>query len=117
MAGSNRQVRGKGAKKRTVKRKNIAGELVAAMREAASIAGGRSAPAAVHEFSLPLAVDVRAVRAATGLSRTEFARRYALDARALQDWEQGRRLPDRAARAYLKVIARKPKAVEEALAS
>jgi putative transcriptional regulator len=35
----------------------------------------------------------------------------------LQDWEQGRRRPDRAARAYLKVIAKKPKAVEEALAS
>jgi len=37
--------------------------------------------------------------------------------RALQDWEQGRRKPDRAARAYLKVIAHQPKAVEKALAS
>jgi putative transcriptional regulator len=57
------------------------------------------------------------IRLATGLSRAEFAKKYALDARALQDWEQGRRKPDRAARAYLKVIAHKPKAVEEALAS
>jgi putative transcriptional regulator len=100
-----------------MKRKNIASELVEAMREAAAIAQGRAEPAATHHFPLPLDIDVRAVRAATGLSRTEFARRFALDPRALQDWEQGRRRPDRAARAYLTVIARRPDAVTEALAS
>ena len=100
-----------------MKRKNIAGELVDAMREASAIARGETTPAATRTFPLPLEVDVRAVRAATGLSRTEFARRFALDPRALQDWEQGRRRPDRAARAYLTVIARRPAAVEEALAS
>jgi putative transcriptional regulator len=98
-------------------RKNVAGELVDAMREAAAIAKGEAAPAAVHRFPLPLEVDVRAVRKATGLSRSEFARRFALDPRALQDWEQGRRRPDRAARAYLIVIAKHPEAVVEALAS
>ena len=100
-----------------MKRKNVADELVVAMREAAAIAQGETKPAAVHQFPLALDVDVRAVRAATGLSRTEFARRFALDPRALQDWEQGRRRPDRAARAYLTVIARHPEAVVEALAS
>ena len=39
-------------------------------------------PAAVHRFPLPLEVDVRAVRAVTGLSRAESARRFALDPRA-----------------------------------
>ena len=100
-----------------MKRKNVADELVEAMREAAEIAEGNVKPAAVHQFPLPLDVDVRAVRAETGLSRTEFARRFALDPRALQDWEQGRRRPDRAARAYLTVISRHPEAVVEALAS
>jgi len=100
-----------------MKRNNVSNELVEAMREAAAIAQGESAPAATHHFPLPLDVDVRAVRAATGLSRTEFARRFALDPRALQDWEQGRRRPDRAARAYLTVIARHPETVAEALAS
>jgi putative transcriptional regulator len=100
-----------------MKRKNVANELVEAMREAAEIAEGKAQPAAVHQFPLPLDVDVRAVRAVTGLSRTEFARRFALDPRALQDWEQGRRRPDRAARAYLTVIAHRPEAVVEALAS
>lgn len=100
-----------------MKRKNVASELVEAMREATEIAESKMKRAAVHHFPLPLDVDVRAVRAATGLSRAEFARRFALDPRALQDWEQGRRRPDRAARAYLTVIARHPDAVIEALAS
>jgi putative transcriptional regulator len=98
-------------------RKSIAEELVEAMREAAAIAQGEAEPAAVREYLLPLDVDVRAVRAGTGLSRAEFARRFALDPRALQDWEQGRRRPDRAARAYLTVIAHAPQTVVEALAS
>jgi putative transcriptional regulator len=100
-----------------MKRKDVTGEVLEAMREAVEIAEGKANPAAVHHFPLPLDVDVRAVRAETGLSRTEFARRFALDPRALQDWEQGRRRPDRAARAYLTVIARYPEAVVEALAS
>src|ERR1035437_4573124 len=100
-----------------MKRKNVADELVVAMREAAAIAQGEAEPAAVHQFPLPLEVDVRAVRAATGLSRTEFAKRFALDPRALQRSEEGRRRPDRAARAYLTVISRHPEAVVEALAS
>jgi putative transcriptional regulator len=99
-----------------MKRRNIGDELVEAMREVAAIAQGEAQPAAVHQFPLSLDVDVRAVRVGTGLSRAEFARRFALDARALQDWEQGRRRPDRAARAYLTVIARHPEAVVDALA-
>ena len=56
-------------------------------------------------------------KSSTRRSRAGPARRFALDPRALQDWEQGRRRPDRAARAYLTVIARHPEAVVEALAS
>lgn len=100
-----------------MKRKNVAGELLEAMREAAAIAEGKIKPARVTTFKPSIALEIRQIRLATGLSRAEFARRYALDARALQDWEQGRRRPDRAARAYLTVIAHRPKAVEEALAS
>jgi putative transcriptional regulator len=101
-----------------MKRKNIANELVEAMREVAAISEGKVAPAAVHHIPvLPDEVDVRAIRLGMGLSRAEFARRFALDPRALQDWEQGRRKPDRAARAYLFVISRQAEAVLTALAS
>lgn len=100
-----------------MKRKNVSAELVDAMREAAAIAEGKVKPARVTKFKPSIALEIRQIRLATGLSRAEFCRRYALDVRALQDWEQGRRRPDRAARAYLTVIARKPKEVEDALAS
>jgi putative transcriptional regulator len=100
-----------------MKRKNVTNEFIEAMREAAEIAEGKIKPARVTKFKPSIATEIRLIRIETGLSRAEFCRRYALDPRAMQDWEQGRRRPDRAARAYLKVIARKPKAVEEALAS
>ena len=64
----------------------------------------------------PSAERILALRKRMKLSRREFADRFGLDARAVQDWEQGRRLPDRAARVLLTVIERDPKAVERALA-
>ncbi|MCY4642826.1 MAG: transcriptional regulator [Gammaproteobacteria bacterium] len=45
------------------------------------------------------------------LSRQKFADRFGLDARALQDWEQDRRVPDHAARVLLTVIDCDPEAV------
>jgi putative transcriptional regulator len=66
-------------------------------------------------YDVPPAVDVREVRARTGLSQTEFANRYGFNRRSLQDWEQGRRTPDSAARAYLLVITHNPAAVDKAL--
>ncbi len=64
----------------------------------------------------PSAERILALRKRMKLSRQKFADRFGLDARAVQDWEQGRRLPDRAARVLLTVIERDPKAVERALA-
>ena len=49
------------------------------------------------------------------LSRQKFADRFRLDARALQDWEHGRRVPDRAAPVLLTVIDHDPEAVVRAL--
>ncbi|MFZ1104591.1 MAG: transcriptional regulator [Hyphomicrobiaceae bacterium] len=50
-----------------------------------------------------------------GLSQAEFARIFHIPAGTLRDWEQHRREPDQAARAYLEVIARNPDAVVAAL--
>ena len=57
-----------------------------------------------------------AIIADPGASPVRFAARFGLDARAVQDWEQGRRAPDRAARVLLTVIDRDPEAVVRALA-
>jgi putative transcriptional regulator len=55
------------------------------------------------------------IRWQLGLSQTEFAELFRIPAGTLRDWEQHRREPDQAARAYLEVIARNPGAVLEAL--
>jgi len=59
--------------------------------------------------------QVRIIRRALGLSQEEFAARYHIPIGTLRDWEQGRVEPDKAARAYLKVIAREPDTVRDAL--
>ena len=65
----------------------------------------------------PSAERIRALRKRLRLSRERFAERFGLDARAIQDWEQGRRVPDRAARVLLTVIDREPEAVIRALSA
>jgi putative transcriptional regulator len=68
-----------------------------------------------RQVEVPDFVDVKAVREKSGLTQAEFARRYGISPRSLQEWEQGRRQPEGAVRAYLLVIDRNPRAVESAL--
>ena len=65
----------------------------------------------------PKPIDVKAIRKRVKMSQAEFSRAYRIGKRALQEWEQGGRQPDSAARAYLTVIARAPAVVRQALAS
>ena len=59
--------------------------------------------------------QVKVIRRALGLSQEQFAARFRIPLGTLRDWEQGRKEPDAAARAYLMVIGRNPSAVSEAL--
>ena len=70
----------------------------------------------VRRVKVPDRINVREIRSALGLSQSDFAKRFGFNPRSLQDWEQGRRAPEGATRAYLTVIQRNPRAVEEALA-
>jgi putative transcriptional regulator len=63
----------------------------------------------------PKPIDVRAIRKGVKMSQAEFSRAYGISKRALQEWEQGGRQPDSAARAYLTVIAKEPRMVRRAL--
>jgi putative transcriptional regulator len=65
--------------------------------------------------SFPGAVDVKAIRAKTGLSQAEFAKRYGFNVRTLQDWESSGAQPPSPVRAYLTVIGRFPGMVAKAL--
>ncbi|MEK7751459.1 MAG: helix-turn-helix domain-containing protein [Acidobacteriota bacterium] len=96
-------------------------EYVEALIEKAAAAGtlrrGRRAIGVVDPAPrIPAKVNVKSVRARTGLSQSEFAVRYGFSPRSLQHWEQGRRQPGKAARAYLTVIARASDVVRQALA-
>jgi putative transcriptional regulator len=59
--------------------------------------------------------QVVVIRRALKLSQEEFADKFQIPLGTLRDWEQGRKEPDAAAKAYLKVIARNPAAVVDAL--
>lgn len=59
--------------------------------------------------------QARVIRRALRLSQEEFAARFHIPLGTLRDWEQGRKDPDAAARAYLVVIGSNPSAVTAAL--
>jgi putative transcriptional regulator len=89
--------------------------LIQSAKEARKIARGE-ADAKTYKMHIPAEIDVRAVRARLKLTQEEFSVRYGLTLARVRDWEQGRSAPDSAARAYLTVIEREPKAVARALA-
>jgi len=86
-------------------------ELMSSVRQAGRIRRGTlKAGRTVFEPE-----DVKAVRASLGASQSEFALMIGVSVATLQNWEQGRRTPDGPALALLRVAARNPKAVAEAL--
>jgi putative transcriptional regulator len=68
-----------------------------------------------NEHQMRRTPQARVIRRALKLSQEEFAARFHIPIGTLRDWEQGRKDPDAAARAYLVVIGRNPAAVAEAL--
>ena len=91
-----------------------AGErILASAREALAYARGETTEGFV--VHVPKAVDVRAVRAKTGLSQERFAARIGVPVGTLRGWEQGRRQPEGPARVLLAMLDRNPRVVEETL--
>jgi len=66
-------------------------------REALAYPKGERAGFVAH---VPDVLDVKAIRARLGLSQVDFAVRFGFDVRAVENWEQGRRQPERPARAF-----------------
>ena len=59
--------------------------------------------------------DIKSIRLKLGKSQSEFALMIGVSLATLQNWEQGRRMPEGPARALLKVAADNPKAVADTL--
>ena len=87
-------------------------ELMTSVRQAGQIRRGRRKPARLTAFR---AADVKTLRTELGQSQVEFALMIGVSVATLRNWEQGRRTPDGPALALLRVTARNPEAVVEAL--
>lgn len=83
-------------------------ELVESVREGGAMLRGDVEASRVTDFPDPA---VGELRAKYGLSQSKFAALLGISVRTLQNWEQGRRQPQGAARVLLRVAARHPRAI------
>jgi putative transcriptional regulator len=93
--------------------KKVADEIMAGLREAIAHVEGRRVKG-LRVWEIPPGA-IRAARQRLAFSQAEFADRFGFSVRNLQKWEQGAARPSGAARAFLTVIAREPRAVMRAL--
>jgi putative transcriptional regulator len=100
-------------KSRSAELSPLGRRIAAGLRE--GIAHNKGEITLPTRFYIPEEIDVKSIRAKLGLSQSEFAERYGFSPRSLQDWEQDRRKPESAVRAYLLVIDSAPDLVEKAL--
>jgi putative transcriptional regulator len=88
-----------------------------AERRAAARADPDARPMTDEEWeAAPRVPRINIIRRALRLSQQDFAAHYRIPIGTLRDWEQGRKEPDAAAKAYLDVIASEPEMVRKALA-
>ena len=87
-------------------------ELLTSIRQAGRIRRGTSKPGRITSFQ---PADVKSIRGKLKASQAEFALMIGVSVATLRNWEQGRRTPDGPALALLRVAARNPRAVTEAL--
>src|SRR5262245_4557255 len=85
-------------------------------RHAAAMADPDARPMTEEEWARARPVPrVSIIRRAFQLSQEDFAAQFHIPIGTLRDWEQGRKEPDAAAKAYLRVIASEPETVRKAL--
>ena len=83
-------------------------ELVASVREGGNILRGKAKPSRSVVVETP---NVKKIRSNYKLSQPEFAALMGISVRTLQNWEQGRRIPEGAARVLLQVAAKHPEVI------
>lgn len=83
-------------------------ELMESLREGSKILRGETAPS--RSFVVE-PIDVKGIREGYSLSQSQFASLLGISVKTLQNWEQGRRMPDGPARVLLHVAAKHPEAV------
>lgn len=92
--------------------KKVFDQIAEGLNEALAVARGE---AEAYKLHVPAEVDVKAIRAKTGLSQKDFASTFGFGFDQLKQWEQGRSRPVQALRAYLLLINSRPAQMVNAL--
>lgn len=96
----------------------VGDDLVAAFEEMAAYLRGE---VEVESYDVPAGVltptRIQDIRRKVASSTKEFERRFHVPARTMEAYEQGRRRPDAAMIALLRIIEREPEAARRALAA
>ena len=87
-------------------------ELLESVKQGGAILRGEVEPS--REFLLE-PINVQAIRKNYGLSQDKFAKLLGISVATLRNWEQGRRKPEGPARVLLRVAAKHPEAVLDAI--
>lgn len=87
-------------------------KIAGGLADALDFARGDAKAASLH---IPPEIDVKAVRAKTGLAQDAFASTFGFTVHQLRHWEQGRSRPLGAYRAYLLLIDQNSHLVIETL--
>lgn len=106
----------KRASRKAANEDTLGEKLLRSAQQARDWVNGKPSRVRVTYVPVPQ-IDVRKLRARMGLSQTQFAAKFGFSLDSIQNWEQGHRQPEGPARVLLTVIAKNPKAVEEALGS
>jgi putative transcriptional regulator len=93
-------------------KKQLFEELMESIGQAGMIRRGLLKPARVTKYR---PVDVTRIRSRLHVSQSQFALMIGVSRATLQNWEQGRRMPEGPARALLTIADKNPEAVYEAL--
>ena len=93
-------------------KKKLFTDLAESLAEAGRIRKGQLCPSRLRSFN---PVDVKRIRSGLHISQSQFAMMIGVSKATLQNWEQGRRVPDGPAQALLRVVEKHPQAVLEAL--
>jgi putative transcriptional regulator len=89
-------------------------ELVASVKEGAAILRNEAPASRTFQFDK---LDIKRIRQGYRLTQVEFAAMLGVSVRTLQNWEQGRRVPEGPARVLLQVAAKHPDIVLDAIRS
>jgi len=89
--------------------------IMRGLAEAEAHLKGEDVPGLV--VHIPAEIDVAAIRGTTGLSQSKFADWIGVSKRTVENWEQGRRVPQGPARVLLAIIRKEPDVVQRMLAA